>query len=104
MVDRPEGEWLRVHIVFLWLSSAELALERVAERVALGGHDVPAVTVRRRYRAGIQNFFTLYKPLASTWRFYDTCGREPRLIAHQVELAPVQVYDRTTWDLITRQG
>ena len=35
-----------VHIVFLWLSSAELALERVAERVALGGHDVPAVTVR----------------------------------------------------------
>jgi len=93
-----------VHIVFMWLPSAELALQRVADRVAFGGHDVPAATVRRRYRVGLRNFFELYRPLASTWRFYDTSGREPLLVAHQVEGAPVQVYDRKPWDLISRQS
>ena len=38
----------RVHLLFLWLNSAELAVSRVAERVRLSGHDVPAETVRRR--------------------------------------------------------
>ena len=35
-------------LVFLWLPNAEFALARVRERVRLGGHDVPEVTVRRR--------------------------------------------------------
>jgi predicted ABC-type ATPase len=78
--------------------------QRVAERVAIGGHDVPEVTVRRRHRAGLRNFFELYRPLASTWRFYDASGQEPGLIARQVELAPVRVYDREAWDLIARQN
>ena len=36
-----------VHVVFLWLPTVELALARVAERVRVGGHDVPADAVRR---------------------------------------------------------
>jgi predicted ABC-type ATPase len=112
LASRSFAPWLKelkaagyaAHIVFLWLSSAELALQRVADRVALGGHAVPAATVRRRYRAGLRNFFELYRPLASSWRFYDTSGRVPRLVAHQVEGASVQVYDKETWDLINRTG
>ena len=92
-----------VHVVFLWLSSPELARQRVAERVALGGHDVPAATVRRRYRAGLRNLFALYQPLASTWRLYNASGTEPRLVADQVAREPIQVYDRQSWDLV-RQG
>ena len=93
-----------IHLVFLWLSSPELALERVAERVALGGHDVRAEVVRRRYRTGLHNFFTLYRPLASTWRFYDASGPVPRPIARKLEPGPIRVYDRETWDLINRQN
>jgi len=37
------------HLIFLWLRSDALAIERVAARVRLGGHDVPNVTIRRRY-------------------------------------------------------
>jgi predicted ABC-type ATPase len=93
-----------VHVFFLWLASADLALKRVAERVAIGGHNVPAATVRRRHRAGIRNFFALYKPLASTWRFYDASGQEPRPIARQVEPGAIQVYDEEAWNLVTQQG
>lgn len=59
------------HLVFLWLPNPEFALARVAERVRMGGHNVPKEIVRRRYNKGIRNFFRLYKPLADTWFFYD---------------------------------
>jgi len=109
MPSRSFAQWLvdlkktgyAVHLVFLWLSSSDLAEQRVAERVALGGHDVPADTIRRRYRAGLRNFFTLYRPVASTWRFYDASGREPRLIAQEVPPSPIQVYDEPSWNLVS---
>jgi predicted ABC-type ATPase len=46
-------------------------VSRVAERVSLGGHDIPVEIVRRRYRAGLQNLFRLYMPLADSWQFID---------------------------------
>ena len=95
------GTGYAVHLVFLWLSSPELALQRVSERVALGGHDVPPVTVRRRHRAGLRNFFAIYRPLALTWRFYDASGSKPRLVAHQMALAPIQIYDSQSWDFVS---
>jgi predicted ABC-type ATPase len=112
MASRSFAPWLRqlksdgfsIHIVFLWLPSAELAERRVAERVALGGHDVPTGTIRRRHRAGLRNFFALYKPLASSWRLYDASGPTPELIAGQVDRARLQVYDRNKWARVKAQG
>lgn len=59
------------HLVFLWLKNVELAISRVADRVRMGGHFVPEQTIRRRYAAGLRNFFNLYSPLADSWQFYD---------------------------------
>ena len=41
-LGRLKKRGYRVHIVYLWLPTVELALARVAERVRAGGHDVPA--------------------------------------------------------------
>jgi predicted ABC-type ATPase len=59
------------HLVFLYLASADLAVARVADRVRLGGHNVPEATIRRRYESGLKNFFTLYQPIATSWRMLD---------------------------------
>jgi hypothetical protein len=45
--------------------------------VRIGGHDVPAQTVRRRYRAGLFNFFQLYLPMATAGSF-ATIPRQAR--------------------------
>ena len=42
----------RISLVFLSLTSVELALSRVALRVSQGGHGIPSDTVRRRYDLG----------------------------------------------------
>jgi predicted ABC-type ATPase len=97
---RLKGCGYAVHIVFLWLPTAELAIARVAERVRAGGHDVPTDSVRRRFSRGIRNFFTLYRPIADTWRLYDGSSiRGPRLIASGGVRTQTQVRNQETWRL-----
>ena len=83
------------HLFFLWLPSPELAVARVAERVRMGGHHVPDDTVCRRYRSGLDNFFTRYMPIADTWHVFDNSREsDPQLIA---------TYDRVTGIFINNQ-
>jgi predicted ABC-type ATPase len=89
------------HLVFFWLPSPELAVERVAERVRSGGHHVPEDVVRRRYTRGLKNFFSLYQPLATTWYVYDNSeSRIPRLIAGGRGNAEEAIVDFETWRAI----
>lgn len=69
----PEWRALGYHVklFFLRLPSAELAIERVAQRVRQGGHDIPPDTIRRRFAKGAANFDTLYKPLVDSWLLLD---------------------------------
>ncbi len=91
-----------VHLVFLWLPRADLAVERVAERVRMGGHAVPEATIRRRYGGGLRNFFALYRPLADTWRMYDSSLLPvPRLIAWG-EGPATTVADERLWAQVLR--
>jgi predicted ABC-type ATPase len=74
----------RVVLFFLWLPNVDMAVARVRKRVAEGGHGVPLEDIRRRYAAGIQNLFRLYRSLAHEWRLYDASRLPPRLIAMEV--------------------
>lgn len=103
LASRSFAPWIRglvssgyeFRIVFLWLPSPELCVARVLERTQAGGHWVPELTVRRRYETGLRNFFTLYRPLASSWRFYDNTI-EPRLVAEGA--GPVlAIHDGPLW-------
>lgn len=69
-----------VSLFFLALDTPEIAIARVATRVAQGGHDVPEATVRRRFDAGLKNFDIVYKPLVDHWMLYDNSGDEPLLV------------------------
>jgi predicted ABC-type ATPase len=67
----------RFRLIFLYLPDVEMAVKRVAGRVLLGGHGIPEETIRRRYRAGIRNFFELYQPFADDWSVYHTIETAP---------------------------
>ncbi len=59
-------------------SHADFAVQRVADRDRMGGHNVPEATVRRRYDRGLRNFFQLYQRLATSWRMYDVSAMQTR--------------------------
>ena len=112
LASRSFAPWLRglrdsgyaVHLFFLWLSSPELAVQRVAYRVRSGGHDVPADTIRRRYHAGIRNLFSLYQPVVTSWAVYNCSGPRSQLVAEALDSAPVKVYHKDVWAVVQRQG
>ena len=66
-----------VGLFFLTLPSAEMAIDRVAERVKQGGHNIPEAVIRRRFIAGRHNFDAHYRDLVDAWVLYDNSGDEP---------------------------
>ena len=79
-LERWKAAGYRIEILFLSLSSPQLALRRVAARVRHGGHDVPRADLLRRFTRGWSNFHRIYRPLADAWTVYDNSGAVPRLL------------------------
>jgi predicted ABC-type ATPase len=69
-----------VLLVFLSLPTADMAMARVAARVAQGGHNVPEADIRRRFVAGLKNFHEVYRKIVDGWTLYDNSGNIPRVI------------------------
>lgn len=44
-----------VHLIFVGTEDVQTNIERIAERVARGGHDVPEIDVRRRFSHSMHN-------------------------------------------------
>lgn len=90
----------RVAIYYFSLDNAQLAVRRVKLRVSLGGHDVPADIVRRRFARSRANFFALYAPLADDWALFDNShAGEARLVAESSQ-QQLQIKDTATWTRI----
>jgi predicted ABC-type ATPase len=86
-----------VTICYFALTSNRLALQRVKLRVALGGHDVPADVVKRRFGRSLHNFFQLYAELADEWIMFDNAsGKNARSIA-QCTNGQQTIEDEALW-------
>ena len=70
-----------VTLLYFWLNSPELAIERVRARVEAGGHNIPEATIRRRYSVGIYYFFNTYAPICERWILADNSQVPFRVIA-----------------------
>jgi len=91
MQEMKKGGYL-IHIFFLWIPNAELALERIKLRVRNGGHHIPEAVVRRRFSRSLSNFALFYKPLADSWAILDNSGHLPKMIAFE-ELGKIEIRD-----------
>ena len=85
LIPEWQTEGYRVKLVFLHLATPKMAIERVAQRVSEGGHDVPEAVIRRRFAAGWRNFETLYKSLVDDWAVYDNSGDVPILLDEETK-------------------
>ena len=60
-----------VALLYLWVQSPEIAIQRVRDRVNHGGHNIPEDVLRRRYQMGIRYLFNTYIPLCDRWVMVD---------------------------------
>lgn len=79
LVEKAHSQGYDVTLLYFWLKSPQQAIERVAERVAKGGHNIPNDTIIRRYWEGLDNLFNIYMPIVDTWILVNN-GETPRII------------------------
>jgi predicted ABC-type ATPase len=70
-----------IRIYFLWVPEVGILLDRIKDRVASGGHDVPQALVRRRFARSIKNFLQTYSVMADFWIIFDNSKKPPSGIA-----------------------
>jgi predicted ABC-type ATPase len=101
---RLKAQGYQVAIYYFSLASASLAVRRVKLRVAMGGHDVPENTVRRRYARSASNFLKLYLPLADDWTVYDnSSAKQSEMIASSAN-GLINVLEPKPWLKLQKQA
>ena len=88
-----------VKLLFFWLPSIEMAINRVAIRVSEGGHNIPTEVITRRYSRGIENLFKIYIPLCDDWAVFDNSNNTPELIAEGINSEAI-VTNKESWNLL----
>ncbi len=91
----------QIHLFFLWIPDVQISLARIKERVAYGGHDVPAKDVRRRFARSTKNLFKFYRPLLDCWSIWDNSKEKPVLIAEEI-CGKLNVIDQKAFELIKK--
>ena len=87
----------KVTLLFFWLPSVDLAIDRVKKRVESGGHNIPTEVIRRRYRNGIVNFFNIYLPICDEAILVDNSSTKYDLIAISSRGLGIEISNQEKW-------
>ncbi len=85
LIEKAKLKGYEIILLFFWLPTPEMAQQRVAKRVASGGHNIPSDVINRRYWAGLTNLFQIYTPIVDTWYLYDnSTSMQPIVVMNNV--------------------
>lgn len=93
LVNRAHAEGYQVILIFFWLPSPELAVQRVSKRVSEGGHNIPTDVIYRRYYRGLDNLFNVFMPIVDAWMIFDNSA-ESALVAHDYKIVNEEVFEK----------
>jgi predicted ABC-type ATPase len=83
MVRRLRAEGWQVELIYLALPSLEMSRLRVAERVAHGGHNIPAADIERRFSRSLANLLNVFSAEVDACRCYLNAETVPVLVFEQ---------------------
>ena len=86
LVKRAHIIGYKVHLLFFYLESSEQAIQRVAQRVSEGGHNIPKDVIRRRYQRGLSNLINLYIPICDSVLVYNNTYTPASIVARKKNL------------------
>ena len=104
LFQRAHDNGYVVILLYFWLNSPELAIERVATRVSEGGHNIPQDIIRRRYMKGIKNLFHIFIPLCDFWSIHDNSSNPRRNVAFGFGEKKQIIKDETIFNQLKQYG
>ena len=101
IVRQAQQQNYETTVLYFWLNSPELAIERVRDRVESGGHHIPDAVIRRRYVMGLQYLFDVYIPVIDRWILADN-SKPPFSVVAEGSKAVIYIKDNEKYQLIQR--
>ncbi|WP_255567381.1 zeta toxin family protein [Dyadobacter linearis] len=101
-VREARSKGYSITLIYFWLASPEMAIERVAMRVRKGGHSIPNETIIRRYQRGLDNLFRLYMPICDNWLIVSNASASPSTIAIGGRDNEITVTNEDIWQQISQ--
>jgi len=86
-------------LIYIWLNHPTIAINRVAQRVKKGGHNIPTDIIERRYYKGLKNLYKKFLPLCDEWIICDNSGQELEIIARKDKLDTL-IFNNNIFNLI----
>lgn len=99
-IKKAQEKKYTVTLLFFWLNSIDLAKQRVALRVAEGGHNIPEDVIERRYQRGIKNLFDIYLPICDNVMAFDNSDKLPLLIFKKTKTTEIEVSNPSLFKII----
>lgn len=103
LIQQAKKRGYFVTLLFFSLSTSEQAQRRVAQRVSMGGHNIPEDVIVRRYEAGLQNLFQLYMPVCDYWTLYDNSNCPAIRIASGFGTEKIEVFDKERYQTLYKK-
>ena len=100
LVNEAHAKGYKVKLIFFWLDTPETAINRVAQRVSEGGHNIPTETIIRRYHAGIKNFFCIYINYVDYWLLINNTTGSCEYVAEGGNNMPISIFDKETYNKV----
>ena len=69
-IEKAKQNGYEVTLLYVGIKDADLAVERVKQRVAKGGHGIPEETIRKRFQQSLKNL-EIIAPLSDRVELYD---------------------------------
>ena len=99
-IEWAQANGYEVTLLFFWLRNVTMAKERVAQRVAEGGHSIPSQTIERRYHNGITNLFVIYIDMVDICYIFDNSEGRKELIAQKERHKDIVIYNNDKFNLM----
>lgn len=92
LMSQARSRGYDVHFVFVTTDDPEINVQRVANRVALGGHDVPADAIRSRYESAMRLLPVAIEQATSVLVYDNSAiGRDAILVAHKMPNTDLEI-------------
>jgi len=102
-VKEAQENGYEVILLFFWLQSIELAVERVKQRIIEGGHNIEPNVIVRRYNNGIKNLFDIYLPIVNKAMIFDNSDNIYQLIAEKHN-NKINIIDNKKYNTLTQNS
>lgn len=102
LINEAQEKGYFATLVYFWLNSPELAVERVKSRVEEGGHFVPEEVIHRRYQSGIRNLSDIYIPISDYWIIIDNSQPPFEIIAEGHKTNEINITNKAIYNKIIK--